>query len=239
MPTIAQLTGEDAAAIGTQAVANGAATSTLSNVTPAVGRTALGVVIGTDVQAYSAKTAALAALTWAADKLAYFTSASAAATADLTTYGRSLIAAANAAAARTLLALGTMATQAASAVSITGGTMASVTITNGSATGLTDVYADRARATVNAVSALDLDCTKQAFTKSISAGSAFTVSNVPAGLFVLTLKLTISSSATPTWFSGVTWPNGATPSWANGTWRVMFMTDDGGSTWAGVAKPFS
>lgn len=211
------------------ALLSGKAEIDLSNVVAATGRSALGVVIGTDVQAYSAKLAAFAGLTGAADKLAYFTGASTLAVASLTAYGRSMVATADAAALRTLAGLGSLATQAASAVAITGG----------AATGLTDLYTDRDRSTVNAVGALDLDCTKQAFTKSISVNSTFTVSNVPAGLFVIAIKLTISSSAVPTWFSGVTWPNGTVPTWANGIWRVMFMTDDGGSTWAGVAKPFS
>jgi hypothetical protein len=46
-------------------------------------RTLMSVVPGTDVQAYSAKLAAIDALTWAADKAPYFTSASAASTFDL------------------------------------------------------------------------------------------------------------------------------------------------------------
>lgn len=53
--------------------------------------------------AFSAAALALALLTPAANKIAYFTSATAAALADLTAYGRSLIAAADAAATRVLL----------------------------------------------------------------------------------------------------------------------------------------
>lgn len=64
--------------------------------------------IGTK-QASSAKTTALAALTWAADKLPYFTSASAVATTTFTAFGRTLAALADAAAARTALALGALA----------------------------------------------------------------------------------------------------------------------------------
>lgn len=65
----------------------------------------LDLEIGTDVQAHSAKLVALAGLTWANDKLAYFTGASAAAVADISAFGRSLIAASDADGARGLLSL--------------------------------------------------------------------------------------------------------------------------------------
>jgi hypothetical protein len=112
---------------GTIAIAYGGTGAT----TASGARTSLGLVIGTDVQAYDAELAAIAGLTSAADKLPYFTGANTAELATFTTFGRSLVDDADAATARTTIGVGTIATQNSNNVTITGGSISNLTTFDG------------------------------------------------------------------------------------------------------------
>jgi hypothetical protein len=79
--------------------------SAYQNLSAADVRTALALVVGTNVQAFDAELAAIAGLTSAADRVPYFTGSGTAALATFTTAGRALVDDADAAAQRTTLEL--------------------------------------------------------------------------------------------------------------------------------------
>ncbi len=91
---------------------------------------------------------------------------------------------------------------------------------------------------VQTVSALNIDCsTGNYFTKTISANSTFTVSNVPSSgmAYSFTLELT-HTSGTVTWWSSLKWPGDTAPTLTAGkTHLFVFVTDDGGTRWRGAS----
>lgn len=89
-----------------------------------------------------------------------------------------------------------------------------------------------------ALAALEIDCSLgNYFTKSISSNSTFTVVNIPSPVYSMTVQLTTSSAAIPTWFANVYWPDGVNPSTSisNGVHLFMFVTNDSGTVWHAAA----
>lgn len=110
----------------------------VDDTTQGAAQSTLGLVIGTNIQAYNANLAAMAGLTGAADKLGYFTGVGAMALATFTAKGREVAAAADAAAIRTAAALGTIATAASGDyLLVTGATPGGTTTRQSFANGLT------------------------------------------------------------------------------------------------------
>lgn len=75
------------------------------------------------------------------------------------------------------------------------------------------------------------------FTKTISGATTFTVSNVASSGTVSSfiLDLTNGGSAVITWWSGMKWANGTSPSLTSSGRDVLgFFTHDGGTTWTGL-----
>lgn len=94
------------------------------------------------------------------------------------------------------------------------------------------------RSSITSMGALDINCSLgNYFIKTINAGSTFTVSNVPSSrAYAFTLELT-HTSGTVTWFSGVQWPGGTTPTLTTGKVHLFtFITDDGGTSWRGSSQ---
>lgn len=105
--------------LSTIPIANGGTSAT----TASGARTALGLAIGTNVEAWDAGLDSIAALTTSAGTMLYTTASDTYATTSSTSFGRSLLNLANAAAGQTAFGLGTIATQDANNVNITGGSI--------------------------------------------------------------------------------------------------------------------
>jgi len=187
--------------------------------TAAGARTNLGLVIGTNVQAYDAELAALAGLTSAADKVPYFTGSGTAALTDLPSFGRTLIANTSAADARSDLSLGSIATQNSNSVTLTGGTI----------TGITDLaVADGGTGASNAADArtnlglvIGTDVQAQGATLTSLEG----LSLVQGDLLYATAADTLARLAKGTALQQLAMNSGATaPEWINAQWDKLGET---------------
>lgn len=90
-------------------------------------RTAIGLVLGTDVMAYDATLTSLASLGTAADRMAYTTGVDTWTETVITAVGRSILDDNTVGDVRTTLGLGSIATQASDNVTITGGSVTGIT----------------------------------------------------------------------------------------------------------------
>jgi hypothetical protein len=90
---------------------------------------------------------------------------------------------------------------------------------------------------VNALSALDINCSiGNYFTVTVNSNVTFTVSNIPTSRAYSFGLCVYHNSGSISWFSGVKWPKNTAPTLT--TYRqhsFIFTTHDGGINWSGAA----
>ena len=82
------------------------------------------------------------------------------------------------------------------------------------------------------VAASNIDCSLgNYFTKTVSAATTFTVSNVPSGVYGLILKVTFTGGSI-TWFNNIKWPAAEAPILSTNKINMfLFITEDSGTSW--------
>ncbi len=113
-----------------------------------------------------------------------------------------------------------------------------LTANNFSSTGTHTVVALRETPVAIAASAIDMQL-GTLFTKTITAATTFTTSNVPATGLVcaFTLELTNGGSSAITWWTGIKWTGGTAPTLTSAGVDILgFYTRDGGTTWRGFVS---
>jgi len=203
----------------------------LDDANAAAVQTTLGLVPGTDVQAYDAGLLSIAGLTTAADKMIYATASDTYAVADLSSFARTVLDDANAAAAAVTLAVLALAGGAMSGALV----MADNLVTR-------PVLKDYGE-TVNAIGATgggtdDIDLTLgNVVTATVDTGAqTFTFSNPSASGTACSFTLILTngqSQGAITWPAGVDWDGAAPTFTVSGRDVVTFLTVDGGTIWYG------
>jgi len=115
--------------------------------------------------------------------------------------------------------------------------LASPTFTGTVTTATADLLSS-VRQNTTAVSASAIDCSVgNFFTKTASGALTWTFTNVPASRsLVIILQLTNGGTGTQTWPASMKWPGGTAPTLTtSGVDLLGFTTNDGGTTWRGVA----
>jgi len=93
-------------------------------------------------------------------------------------------------------------------------------------------------ANITAMSANAVDCSAgNYFTKTITAATTFTFTNVPTGVvYSFTMEVTLNGNNSITWPTSVKWNADTAPEITDAkTQLFMFITDDGGTRWRGSA----
>jgi hypothetical protein len=97
-------------------------------------RTNLGLVIGTDIQSYSAVLSGIATQFDQSDEIVYASASGVVAGTPFTSFARSIVSGSTASGVRSTLGLGTMSVQDANSVALSGGTISGVTFISGNVT---------------------------------------------------------------------------------------------------------
>ncbi|WP_310613728.1 hypothetical protein [Limnohabitans sp.] len=94
-------------------------------------------------------------------------------------------------------------------------------------------------ATVNTVTGNSIDCSKGIFfTKSISASTGLSFTNVPTGTaYGFVLVVSLNGGPAITWPSSVSWPSSVAPTLLSNKKNIFqFLTNDGGANWFGASQ---